>query len=60
MMDPNVKLLKDDEYSKSVDPIKYQLMVGSLLHTAQVTGPDIAHAAGIVSGENLGCSEGRG
>ena len=31
-MDPNVKLVKDDKYSKSVDPIQYQLMAGSLLY----------------------------
>ena len=48
-MDPNVKLVKDDKYSKSVDPILYQLMVGSLLHAARATSPDIAHAVSIVS-----------
>ena len=33
-MDPNVKLVKDDSYSKEVDPTQYQSMVGSLLHAA--------------------------
>ena len=44
-MDPNVKLVKDDNYSKKVatyiDPIQYQSMVGSLLHAARATRPDI-------------------
>ena len=48
-MDPNVKLVKDDSYSKKVDPIQYQSMVGSLLHAARATRPDIAHAVGLVS-----------
>ena len=48
-MDLNVKLVKDDGCSKKVDPIHYQSMVGSLLHTARATRPDIAHAVGIVS-----------
>ena len=39
-MDPNVKLVKDDKYSKGVDPILYQSMVGSLLHAARATRPD--------------------
>ena len=47
-MDPNVKLVKD-KYSKSADPILYQSMVGSLLHAARATRPDIAHAVSIVS-----------
>ena len=48
-MDPNVKLVKDDSYSKEVDPTQYQSMVGSLLHAARATHPDIAHAVGLVS-----------
>ena len=48
-MDLNVKLVKDDKCSKKVDSVNYQLMVGSLLHAARATCPDIAHAAGIVS-----------
>ena len=48
-MDPNVKLVKDDKCSKKLDPIQYQSMVGSLLHAARATRPDITHAVGIVS-----------
>ena len=48
-MDPNVKLVKDDSYSKEVDPAQYQSMVGSLLHAARATRPDIVHAVGLVS-----------
>ena len=48
-MGPNVKLVKDDSYSKKVDPIQYQSMVGNLLHAARDTRPDIAHAVGLVS-----------
>ena len=48
-MDPNFKLVKDDFYSKRVDAAQYQSMVGSLLHAARATHPDIAHAVGIVS-----------
>ena len=51
-MDPNVKLVRDDKYSKSVDLILYQSMVGSLLHAARATRPDIAHAVSIVSKSN--------
>ena len=40
-MDPNVKLVKDDSYSKKVDAAQYQSMVGSLLHAARATHPDI-------------------
>jgi len=36
-MDLNVKLMKDDSYSKKVDQVQYQSMVGSLLHTARAT-----------------------
>ena len=48
-MDMNVKLVKDDGYSKKVNPIHYQSMVGSLLHAARATRPDISHAVGVVS-----------
>ena len=48
-MDLNVKLVKDDSYSKKVDTVQYQSMVGSLLHAARATHPDIAHAVGVVS-----------
>ena len=47
--DPNVKLQKNDGCSKRVDPIRYQSMVGSLLHAARATRPDIAQAVGMVS-----------
>ena len=48
-MDPNVKLAKNDSYSKEVDPTQYQFMVGSLLHAARTTRPDIVHAVVLVS-----------
>ena len=51
-MDLNVKLVKDDSYSKKVDTVQYQSMVGSLLHAARATRPDIAHAVGVVSNFN--------
>ena len=44
-----IKLIKDDNYSKKVDPAQYQLMVGSLLLAARATHPNIAHAVEIVS-----------
>ena len=47
--DPNVKLLKDDGCSKKVHSVRYQSMVGSLLHAARATRPDIAQAVGVVS-----------
>ena len=34
-MDSNVKLVEDDGYSKTVDSILYQSMVGSILHLAR-------------------------
>ena len=49
LMDPNVKLMKDDGYCKKVDPGQYQFMVGSLLHVAKATCPDIVFAVGKVS-----------
>ena len=54
-MDPNVKLVKGDKYSKGVDPILYQSMVGSLLHAARAT----RHAVGIVSKFNAEPSQAR-
>ena len=47
--DPNVKLQKDDNVSKMVDPATYQSMVGSLLYVAVATRPDIAQAVGAVA-----------
>ena len=48
--DVNVKLEKDDEFSKAVDPIRYQSMV---LYAANATRPDIAQAVGPVSKFNI-------
>ena len=48
-MDSNVKLEKDDGYSKKVDAVQYQSMTGSLLHTARATRPDIAFAVSTIS-----------
>ncbi len=42
-MDLNVKLVKDDGYSKPVDAVQYQSMVGSLIYAAIGTRPDIAY-----------------
>lgn len=47
--DPNVKLLKNDGCSKKVDPVRYQSMVGSLLHAVRATRQDIAQPLGVVS-----------
>ena len=48
-MDPSVKLVRDDKYSKRVDSVRYQSMFGSLPHLARATRPDIAHAITTVS-----------
>ena len=42
-MDVSVKLVKDDVYSKPVNPAQYQSMVGSLIYGAIATRPDIAY-----------------
>ena len=47
--DVNVKLTKDDGVSKSIDAVKYQSMVGSLLYASTATRPDIAQAVGAVA-----------
>jgi len=55
--DSNVKLQKNDGISKSVDPVKYQSLVGSLLYTAIATRPDISQAVGLVSKFNSNPTE---
>ena len=45
----NVKLQKEDGFSRPVDVTSYQSIVGSLLHAAIATRPDIARAVGVVS-----------
>jgi hypothetical protein len=56
-MDVNVKLVKDDGYSKAVDPVEYQSMVGSLIYAAIATRPDIAHAVGTLAKFNSSPNE---
>ena len=51
-MDSNVKLVEDDGYSKTVDLILYQSMVGSILHLARATRPDTLHSVAVVSRYN--------
>ena len=45
----NVRLVKNDGVSKSVDQVSYQSMVGSLLYASIATRPDIAQAVGAAS-----------
>ena len=56
-MDVNVKLVKDDGYSKPVDPVQYQSMVGSLIYAAIATRPDIAHAVNTLAKFNSSPNE---
>ena len=56
-MNTNVKLEKNDQISKAVNSIQYQSMVGSLLHLAGATRPDIAYAIGVVSKYNANPTE---
>ena len=55
-MDVNVKLVKDDGYSKPVDPVVYQSMVG-LIYAAIATRPDIAQAPGALANFNSSPNE---
>ena len=55
--DLSVKLEKDDGFSKEVNPIAYQLMVGSLLYATIATRPDISYAVGVVSKFNSNPTE---
>ena len=48
-MDENVKHVADDGYSRAVDKIQCQSMLGSLLYTAIATRPDISQAVGALS-----------
>ena len=56
-MDLNVKLVKDDGYSKPVDAVQYQSMVGSLIYAAIATRPDIAHAVAALAKFNSSPTE---
>ena len=47
--DISVKLTKEDGVSKTVDPTAYQSIVGSLMHAATATRPDISFAVGVLS-----------
>ena len=56
-MDVNVKLVKDDGYSKAVDPVVYQSMVRSLIYAPIGTRPDIAQAVGALAKFNSSPNE---
>jgi histone deacetylase 1/2 len=56
-MDLNVKLVKDDGYSKPVDVVQYQSMVGSLIYAAIATRPDIAYAVAALAKFNSSPTE---
>ncbi len=53
----SVKLEKNDDVRKGVNPVAYQSMVGSLLYAAMATRPDIAQAVGVVSKFNSNPTE---
>ncbi len=56
-MDPNVKHVAEDGYSKPVDKVRYQSMIGSLLYAAIATRPDISQAVGALSKFNSAPTE---
>ena len=56
-MDLNVKLVKDDGYSKPVDVVQYHSMVGSLIYAAIATRPDIAYAVAALAKFNSSPTE---
>ena len=56
-MDLNVKLVKDDGYSKPVDVVQYQSKVGSLIYVAIATRPDIAYAVAALTKFNSSPTE---
>jgi hypothetical protein len=56
-MDLNIKLVKDDGYSKPVDVVQYQSMVGSLIYAAIATRPDIAYAVAALAKFNSSPTE---
>jgi hypothetical protein len=56
-MDLNVKLVKDDGYSKPVDIVQYHSMVGSLIYAAIATRPDIAYAVAALAKFNSSPTE---
>ena len=46
--DVNIKLVKDDGFSKPADVHIYQALIGSLLYLSITTRPDISYAVGAV------------
>ena len=43
-VDPNVRLKKDDDVNKAVNPVLYHSMVRKLLYAGNATRPDRSHA----------------
>ena len=56
-MDVNVKLVRDDGYSRAVDPVVHQSMFGSLINAAIAPRPDIAQAVGALANFNSSPNE---
>ena len=56
-MDPNIKLEKDDGYSKPVDAVQYKSTVGSLIYAAIATRPDITQAVAVLAKFNSSPTE---